>query len=112
MSNGVLIVCGLFDTKAEIFLQPFFVRTLGVAYRDLQSQLARPGDENTLRTYARDFELYQLGTFDTESGRMDTMGFPKMLLTVSSLVVDGSDGLPEARVFEGTSTHPRGNGGL
>lgn len=82
------LILALRDSKAEMFLQPFFVPTLGVAYRNLQDEIQRGGDDNTLARHAEDYELWELGTFDDENGEvLQGDGWPKLLCEVSTLVV-------------------------
>ncbi|QXP08540.1 MAG: nonstructural protein [Arizlama microvirus] len=76
------------DTKAEQFLPPFLVPTLGVAYRDVQDAVNRGQKENPLSSYPNDFELWQLGTFDDESGEI--FSSPQRLLNVASLLTPSS----------------------
>jgi len=88
----IQIVLSIRDTKAELFLAPFFVPTLGVAYRDIAAEIARGGDQNQLSLFTKDFELWQLGTFDSETGVLDGNApggnqFPSKVCDVSALAV-------------------------
>lgn len=89
MSTKQLIL-GLFDSKAEMFLRPFFVTTLGVAFRDLSGEINRGGHDNPLAMHTGDFVLYQLGTFDVEHGLIDSIGCPTVVCPLSALVTDAS----------------------
>lgn len=84
---AIQIVLSLRDTKAELFLQPFFVPTVGVAYRDIAREIARGGDGNQLALFTKDFELWQLGTFDSDTGVLDSAGSPLKLCDVTALAV-------------------------
>lgn len=64
----IKLMCALYDRKAEMFLDPFFVPTIGVAARDIGAEVNRSGEPNRLRDFRTDFELWHLGNFDSESG--------------------------------------------
>lgn len=81
------------DKKAEMFMSPFLVPTLAVAYRDIASEVARGGEGNQLALFSKDFDVYQLGNFDLESGELDTCGFPQRLCNVGALVAEPDRGV-------------------
>lgn len=73
------------DLKAEAFLTPFFSPTRGVAFRELSDQLKRGGDGNVLASHPEDFDLYELGGFDTDGGRLLVLDNPLLLTNVAPL---------------------------
>lgn len=58
------------DTKAEVFAAPFFVPNDAIAIR-LLSQLVTD-TRNDLGKYPQDFMLYRIGTYDTESAKLES----------------------------------------
>lgn len=85
---SVQLILSLRDVKAELFLRPFFVPTLGVAYRDIASEIARGGQDNQLAMFTSDFELWHLGNVDMETGTIDAGSqFPVKVCQVSALAV-------------------------
>lgn len=44
----------------------------GVAIRSFQSEINRKTPDNIMSQHPEDFELWFIGTFDTENGTMDT----------------------------------------
>lgn len=84
------IVC-LRDRIAGSYMQPFFVPSLGVASRNLGDEIRRGGENNVLATHPGDFELFELGVFDEETGRMTLHESPVFQLQVSALVYDGKE---------------------
>lgn len=61
-----LIAFAFYDTKASFFSAPFFMSHRGQALRaamDLGSDLS-----TTIGKYPTDFVLYELGTFDDQTG--------------------------------------------
>lgn len=62
------VICALKDVKADVFMLPMFVPTMGIAYRSIGDEIARGGDGNTLSTHPEDFQLWSLGTYDELHG--------------------------------------------
>jgi hypothetical protein len=81
------LICCLRDLRAEQFMQPFFVPTIGVASRNLEDEYDRGGEGNMLKAHPGDFDLYQLGSFDDETGYLHPADGPIRILNVASLVV-------------------------
>lgn len=80
------VIVALFDSKAELFMQPMFVPSVGVAYRSIQDEAGRGGDGNVLASHGSDFELYHLGAYDEESGVISPLPKPSLLVSVSALL--------------------------
>lgn len=91
------LVCALKDKTAEMFMAPVVVPTLAVMYRDLKDAV-RPGQDNPLSKYPMDYELYQLGSFDDETGYLDVFVTPLRLASCdvfrdAAVSVDGAQPL-------------------
>lgn len=88
---SVQAVLSLRDTKAELFLQPFFVPTIAVALRDIGKEAAAVREGNQLNLFPKDFEVWQLASFDPETGTLVTeengKSYPAKVCDVSALVV-------------------------
>lgn len=81
----------IYDSKAEMYMNPFSVPTLGVAYRNLADEVARVSDpSNQFAHHAGDFELYRLGVFDDESGEIVAEKEPRLVCRLSDLKVEAS----------------------
>lgn len=82
------LVLSLRDTKAEVFLPPFYVPTVGVAYRQLQDELRRP--ESELAKHPDDYVVYEVGVWDDVTGSFESdvglLGPPNRPVSVRSLV--------------------------
>lgn len=62
------------DAKAGVFYSPFYKTTHGEAERDFHSAV---NDKNTtLNKYPEDFDLYYLGTYDTNEGKFESLDTP------------------------------------
>lgn len=84
------LVC-LFDKTAGMFFPPVAVPKLGVAFRNIQDEISRGGDNNPLAEHPGDFQLWTVGTFDDEDG--DLVAMKELVCEVSSLIIDrGADG--------------------
>lgn len=62
----------VFDAKARVYLAPFVARSAVDAKRQLEAAKADPAFMQTpVGQHPEDFELYQVGTFDDETGIID-----------------------------------------
>jgi len=78
----IIFVFGVRDAKAQAFLQPFYsnssgsaIRAFGDAVNDRQSPLGK---------HPMDYQLFELGTFDDNSGEL-------LSLNPMRLLASGSD---------------------
>ena len=55
------------DMKAEAFNLPFFSENHGTAIRSVQVQLEQ---DEKMRSFAEDFAIYCVGSFDVGTGRL------------------------------------------
>lgn len=63
------------DRVADAFSVPSFVQNLGAAIRQFGDEVKRPstdGRPNHLYDHADDFDLYQLGEYNDDTGSFDT----------------------------------------
>jgi len=58
----------IYDEKAEVFLPPFFVPTIGLATRAFADCIN--GDGHQFAKHPQDYTLFQLGHFDDHSAEM------------------------------------------
>lgn len=61
----ILKVFGIYDSKAEAFLPPFFMKSKGEAIRALSSHVA--DSNHNFSKYASDFTLFELGSWNDSS---------------------------------------------
>lgn len=66
-----LKVFTVYDSKAEAYLQPFFMRSMGEALRGFQEVCNDP--QSNLCKYPGDFTLFEIGSYDEESGRLESL---------------------------------------
>jgi hypothetical protein len=72
------------DSKAEMFNDPFLCNTHGEAERSLKT--AVNDKQSAISKYPEDFDLYHLGTYDTNSGKIETPPSPNHLIKANQLV--------------------------
>lgn len=63
-----MIIVGIFDRKAQAFIEMTSTPSIGVAARQFTEAVNKPS-ESPIYKWPEDFELYELGIWDTESGQ-------------------------------------------
>jgi hypothetical protein len=74
-----LNLCSVKDRAAEAFGRPMFVPSTGVAIRSFSDEINRAADDNQLYSHPDDFDLYEFGVFDDNTGKFDLYEQPKLL---------------------------------
>lgn len=72
-----LKVFSVYDSKAEAFMQPFFVSTVGMAARMFEE--ACLDEKHNFHRHAGDYTLFEIGEFDDSTGRVDCLPTPRSL---------------------------------
>lgn len=67
------------DSKGETFHPPRATKTIGEAERNFQHAVNEKVEGNFLNQYPEDFDLYHLGTFDDQTGKMKLFDSPRHL---------------------------------
>jgi len=71
----------IYDTKAQAYLPPFFMPTIGLGVRAFGDVLR---DANSpLAKHPRDYELYKIGEFDDSTGHISQGAIVAPLLLVT-----------------------------
>ena len=74
-----LILCSVYDRAADAYARPMFVPSTGVAIRSFSDEINRSDVENQLFNHSDDFDLYEFGEFDDNSGKFTLHENPKLL---------------------------------
>lgn len=74
---GTKFVVAVRDRAVDGYMQPFFVPSIGMAVRSFQDEVNNP--DSPMYKHPEDYDLYQLATFDDESGAFDGMPRPTMI---------------------------------
>lgn len=82
----ILKVFAVYDEKAEIFAQPFFMANKGTALRAMSNVFAKPEHEFT--KFPQDYTIYELGEYDDSNGRMLPYDKPQHVCRLSELKTD------------------------
>lgn len=75
----VLNVVAIRDVKMNAFSRPWFVPTIGVAVRSFGDECKRDAADNPMWSHPEDFELFHIGMFDEETGKLESLVSPKQL---------------------------------
>lgn len=75
-----LLIATVKDRAAEAFGRPMFVPSLGVALRSFTDEINRSDSNNQLYNHPDDFDLYELGVFDDQTGTFDLLPHPKLVV--------------------------------
>lgn len=70
-------IFSIYDTKAEAYLQPFFLKTTAIAIREIETAVNNP--EHQFGKYPQDYVLFELGTWDEEKGQCEMLSAPLSL---------------------------------
>lgn len=73
------IICTVKDRAADAYGRPMFVPSAGVAIRSFSDEINRDNAENQLYNHPDDFDLYELGEFDDNTGLFSLHEQPKLL---------------------------------
>jgi len=60
------------DRAADAFGAPIFFPATGVAIRSFTDEVNRETQDNNLYLHPDDFDMYELGEFDTRSGQVNS----------------------------------------
>lgn len=70
-------VFAIYDSKAEAYLPPFFMKSKGEAIRALTSHVNDP--QHNFNKYAADFTLFELGSWDDSNTTFELHHTPHSL---------------------------------
>jgi hypothetical protein len=73
------IICTVKDRAADAYGRPMFVPSAGVAIRSFSDEINRNNADNQLYNHPDDFDLYELGEFDDNTGMFALHEQPKLL---------------------------------
>nr|QJB18842.1 MAG: nonstructural protein [Microvirus sp.] len=74
-----LNLCSVKDRAADAYGRPMFVPSTGVAIRSFSDEVNRNDADNQLFHHPDDFDLYEFGIFDDNSGTFEIYDQPKLL---------------------------------
>jgi len=80
-----LLVLAIRDRAADVFGQPIFVPSLGGAIRSFGDEVNRKDSQNNLANHPEDFDLYQIGVYDDNTGHIEASA-PRMVAVGKDMV--------------------------
>lgn len=75
----VHIVVSIHDTQVDAYMRPFYVPAIGAAIRSFSDEINRSSADNPLYHHAEDYNLYQLGSFDDQTGKHESLPQPHQI---------------------------------
>mgnify|MGYP000193081883 CR=1 FL=1 len=73
----------LYDSVAEIYTKPFFIKSTPEAIREFTSEANNP--QSKLYQHAQDFTVYEIGEYDEHTGEIQTCIPMKKICSVNEL---------------------------
>jgi len=73
------VVVSVRDRAADTFGRPFFVVAVAQAIRSFSDEVNRADKDNPLFNHPEDFDLYELASFDDDSGLFVALSQPRMV---------------------------------
>jgi len=74
-----LTLCTVKDRAADAYGRPMFVPSTGIAIRSFSDEINRASEDNQMYNHSDDFDLYELGEFDDNTGLFSLHDQPKLL---------------------------------
>lgn len=70
-------ICSVRDRAVDTFQRPFFAPAIGGAIRAFGDEVNRQGSE--INAHPEDYDLYHLGNFDDQTGKLEMLEQPKQI---------------------------------
>lgn len=78
-------LCAVRDRQLNAFMRPFAAQSLGQAIRSFRDITNDP--QSDIHKHPEDYELYHVGTFDDDNGKLSQVGdLPKQIAIATNLV--------------------------
>lgn len=72
------VVSSVYDVACCAFGRPVFTAALGQAVRSFSDEINRAVDGNVMYDHPEHFQLFQLGSFDDQSGLFTLLALPTL----------------------------------
>lgn len=80
------VIVAILDKKVDAFGRPFTARTDNEAVRIVAQEANRVAPDNMLNTNPEDFALYNIGTYEDETGYIEGKNKPQRIIDVETLI--------------------------
>lgn len=78
------IICAVRDRQLDAFMRPFTAATRGQAIRAFTDEVNRQGSD--IGQHPEDYELYELGQFDDDTGKLTSADKPQSIAIASNVL--------------------------
>lgn len=83
------------DRQLDTFMRPFTAQAIGQAIRSFKDETNRK--ESEINAHPEDYELYQLGTFNEQTGAVTSLDKPLQVALATNLVQHNLDNVAPIR---------------
>lgn len=84
------MICAVRDTAVDAFMRPFVVQHVGAAIRGFGDECANP--QSVFGQHPDDFLLFHIGTFDEDTGLVESLPQAIMLVRGRDMKGGGNNG--------------------
>lgn len=77
-------IVSIYDSAAEAFSRPVFTASKGVAVRSFAQEVNDPANKD-LHQHTEQFQMFDLGTWDDETGKFEQPAQPVLITAAISL---------------------------
>lgn len=81
-----IVVVAVRDQKADAFGNPWYAQTVPMALRHFSDAVNTQDDTNQWRKHPDDFALFQLGTYESSTGKFELLDTPSQLCVASEVL--------------------------
>lgn len=82
---STLVCLALLDVQAQSFGRPLFYPAKGAALREISDEVNRADPKNQLFNHAVDFRVFELGSWDEQTGLFTCHAQPMLVVDCASL---------------------------
>lgn len=86
---ALLLAMAIRDEALGMFNRPYFVPTRGVAIRAFMDECNREAEDNAMRKHPKDFSLFQVGSYEEETGQLVAIDVPVRLCQAVDFIDNG-----------------------
>lgn len=80
------VVVSLRDSAARLYGTPFFVQHAAQAVRSLRDEVNSKDSKSDVNQHPSDFELYELGSYDEDTGMVVCHASPVLIARAKDLI--------------------------
>lgn len=81
----IQVCLSVFDAQAQSFSRPMFVAARGLGLRAIADEVNRASPDNPLWAHTVDFRVFELGSWDDNSGLFQCHSLPQLVADCVSL---------------------------